>query len=215
MSDHRIGAGTMTGRWAHAHGARARALGVLLACALLAGCGGLLESDGPPQTQWWLEPANPPTLDLPANQALVVDVTVVPGLDTDRILNLDDRAQLNSYAGAHWPDHLPEVLGSLLVRSLEVAHDGAVRQGDRAGRGECLLHLEARSFYGRVNSADVTDRVEVSLAGTLTCPAQPSRSLSASRSVPVRENRMAGIVEAFQAGFEGTLDDLAHQLGSS
>ena len=47
-------------------------------------------------------------------------VSAVPGLDTDRVLALSTDARLNQYANARWPDHLPEVLTSVMKRSLAV-----------------------------------------------------------------------------------------------
>ena len=81
-----------------------------------AGCSSLLDSNEPADSQWWLEPTPLGAIaDWPFD-AVALDLDVVPGLDTDRILNLDDRSRLNHYAGAHWPEHLPEVLESLLTR---------------------------------------------------------------------------------------------------
>ena len=183
----------------------------LLLPALLAGCGSLLESNGPPNTQWWLEPVALEPIQLPEDAPLTVHVAVVPGLDTDRILNLDDGARLNSYAGAHWPDHLPEVLGSVVTRSLAAAHGAPVRAGERAEEDGCLLDLEARSFFGRIDATGITQRVEVSLAGTLACPAF-ERPVQANQSVGVGENRLGPIVAAFQEALDRTMVEVAGQL---
>lgn len=195
--------------------AATRLLASALAAVALAGCGGLLESDAPAANRWWLEPVAPDVTAVAALAAaghnrLVLDLTVVPGLDTDRILNLDGQARLNHYAGAYWPDHLPEVLSSVLARSLEADGPLRVRVGARARTGECLLQLETRAFYGRVD-AGVTETAEIAFAGTLTCDDSVT-ALAARSEAPVTENRMTDIVAAFQQGLGRTVRDLSTQF---
>lgn len=174
----------------------------------LSGCSGLLESDASPMSEWWLEPATPTRPVNRGDQTLVLNLSVVPGLDSDRVLNLGPQARLNHYAGAHWPEHLPEVLGSVLARSFEQGGWRAVRVGDRArGEDECLLDLEARAFYGRVNAEKITQRVEVRFDGGLDCGGtlQP---VSARQEVAVTENRMGIIVAAFQTALDRSVEEL-------
>lgn len=194
-----------------------RLLAATLCAVALAGCGGLLESSAPAPSRWWLEPVAPDETAIAALAArghdrLVLDLTVVPGLDTDRILTLDRQARLNHYAGAYWPDHLPEVLASVLARSFATDGRLLVRPGTRARAGECLLQLETRAFYGRV-SAGATETVEVAFAGTLTCD-DTVTALAARAEEPVTENRMTAIVSAFQAGLGRAVETLSTRLAS-
>ena len=191
--------------------ARNRLLIMALISFGLTGCSGFLDSNEPAATQWWLEPTALQTSAPPPFEHVAVDVAVVPGLDTDRILNLDDRSQLGHYAGAFWADHLPEVLDSLLVRTFEKHGDVSARSTSRAGEGECLLRLEATKFYGRIDAAGVTDRVEVALAGSLECDGQ-RRELRAEIEERVGENRMSTIVAAFQSALDRSVASLASQL---
>ena len=181
---------------------------VLALTGMLSGCSSLLDSDAPPLSEWWLEPVTPANPVDRGEQSLVLNLTVVPGLDSDRILNLGPQARLNHYAGAHWPEHLPEVLGSVLARSFEQGGWRSVRLGDRArGANECLLALETRSFYGRVNQENVTQRVEVRFDGALDCGTVP-QSVSARQEVSVMENRMGVIVAAFQTALGRSVEEL-------
>lgn len=180
----------------------------------LTGCGSLLQSDAPAATQWWLV-SSPLSESAPRLQRpLVLNLDVVPGLDTDRILNLNDQARLNSYSGATWPDALPEVLESLVQRSLETISDAPVRRGTRADASTCLLSLEVREFFGRVDSADITQEVRFEIQGELTCPGF-SRVVASRQSTPVTENRMGPIVGAFQQALDAGLQDLSTQLVAS
>lgn len=177
----------------------------------LAGCGSVLKSDAPPITEWWLVPGE---LSAPAAMPqgqLILSLQVVPGLDTDRILNLDNNAQLNSYGGARWPQSLPRVLESLVQRSLESISNKPVRTGSRANDDACLLQLEVREFFGRVDQAEVTRHVQLALQGELVCPTF-NRKVATRQTIPVTENRMSAIVAAFQKAMDLGLQDLADQL---
>ena len=99
--------------------ARIRLLLLSTALPLLSACSGLLESGQPAKQYYMLSPVQLASSS-PANgdQPLTLSISAVPGLDTDRIQALGSDAALNRYANARWPDHLPEVVGSVLKRSL-------------------------------------------------------------------------------------------------
>jgi ABC-type uncharacterized transport system auxiliary subunit len=180
--------------------------------ATLGGCAGLLSSDAPPSSEWWLEATAPATPVERGTQTLVLDLTVVPGLDTDRILNLGPQARLNHYAGAFWPDHLPEVLASVLARSFEQSGWRAVRLDDRVRNDdECLLTLETRAFYGRVNRENLTEQVETRFDGALVCD-ETRKPVSTRQAVSVTENRMGSIVAAFQTALGRTVEELTASM---
>ncbi len=187
---------------------------VLLLSLGMTGCSGLLDSKEPAASQWWLEPTPLGGAGALPFDAVALDMDVVPGLDTDRILNLDGQARLNHYAGAHWPEHLPEVLESLLIRSLETRDNTRARAATRSADGECLLRLEATAFYGRLDAAGVTNRVEVAFSGALDCDGQ-RRDLGAQATETVTDNRMSAIVAAFQAALDRSVKDLAAQMGGA
>ncbi len=95
----------------------------LLLGVFLAGCMPELKSEAPPDRVYWLEASDivdPPTLRL--------RLSVVPGLESDRIWLLEQDQRLNFYAGAFWPDNLRPLLESILRRSLEAHGDGPVME---------------------------------------------------------------------------------------
>src|SRR5210317_936070 len=93
---------------------------VLVCISVVTACSGLTKSDNPVVTTWWLKPytgvtqATAPETLLPVN----LTVTAIPGLDSDQVLTLSGGAELKPYAGARWADHIPELLTSLIGRSL-------------------------------------------------------------------------------------------------
>lgn len=149
----------------------ARALPALLAL-LLAGCGNLLTSEQPTRHHYLLSPfaAAPAPTDQQTAPELTLGLVAIPGLDTDRILALGTDARLNHYANARWPDHLPEVLASVIRRSLEATgRYAAVRDAEAGVTEDWALNLEVREFYGIQDASGATTAVRVALAGTLAC----------------------------------------------
>ena len=131
------------------------------------------------------------------------------GLDTDRILALGPDARLNRYSNARWPDHLPEVLSSVLQRSMTATgRFSKVLQSDHAvGEHGWLLKLEVQQFYGIQDSSGATSSVRVEVAGSLYCNGGESQ-VSAYESRTVVEERLSAVVAAHQA----SLDAVTRQL---
>ena len=175
-------------------------------------CSDLLKSDRPVDRTWWLEPLEPQSGATTPAAPLGVELSVVPGLDSRRILTLSPEGQLSHYAGANWPDNLPEFLGSLVVRSLQASgrfeRVAPVRTG---GADACRLHLEARKFYARLDADRQTRSVEIELAGRLDC-ADESRPVDAAASVPVSGNHMPTVVAAYQQGLDQAMAALLQQV---
>ena len=185
-------------------------LPVLLPTFLLTGCGSLLTSEQPARQNYLLRPYEAATK--PAHGAakpeLALNLAVVPGLDTDRLQALGVDARLNYYANARWPDHLPEVLASVIGRSLESTGQFATVGVAASGAADAwTLDLEVREFYGIQDAAGATSSVRVGLAGRLTCGGQ-AHPLRLAESAPVAEERLAVVVAAHQKA----LDQVTRQL---
>lgn len=186
----------------------------LICAAVASSCGSVLTSNEPAEHVYWLEPAtlrlgNASTEVLPD---LVVVVNTVPGLDTDRILVKGPGARLNHYAGARWPDHLPEVLTATVRMSLESSgRFNRVGSGTRTGSSEWSLELELREFFAVVDTADALPEVRVRLVGHLSC-VPGETPVSATATSPTQANTLTSIVAAFQAATNDVLTDLGRKL---
>ena len=66
----------------------ARILVVVMCCLLQAGCGGLLDTQRPAESRYWLEPVGVTGSAVADIREVELQLTVVPGLDTDRVLAL-------------------------------------------------------------------------------------------------------------------------------
>lgn len=184
-------------------------LSAVLPTLLLTGCGSVLTSEQPARQDYLLRPylATAPA-DGRVKPELALRVAVIPGLDTDRILALGVDARLNNYANARWPDHLPELLASVMQRSLESSGRFASVQVAATGAADpWTLDVELREFYGIQNAAGLTSSVRVGLAGRLAC-ADQVHAFSVEESARVAEERLAVVVAAHQAA----LDSVTRQL---
>jgi ABC-type uncharacterized transport system auxiliary subunit len=182
----------------------------------LGGCGGMLTSDQPPEHVYWLEATTmrfgePSIENLPD---LIVVVRTLPGLDTDRILVKGPGAQLNYYAGARWPDNLPEVVSATLRLSFESSgRFNHVISGSRTTRAEWSLDLELREFFAVVSTSGEPPQVRVKLVGHVNC-GSGDFAVSASTTALAREDKLSGIVAAFQSATDDALIRLGGQMES-
>jgi len=180
----------------------------------LCGCGGMLTSDEPPEHVYWLEAATlqfgeASTEVLPE---LLVAVRTIPGLDTDRILVKGPGARMNYYAGARWPDHLPEVMTATVRLSLESSgRFSRVSSRSQTKGDEWFLELELREFFAVAITADSPPQIHVQLAGHLNCGFGDT-AISAAVTVLAQENKLSKIVAAFQSATNDALISLGGQL---
>jgi ABC-type uncharacterized transport system auxiliary subunit len=193
---------------------RKTAIVALLAMTVqITACSGILTSDTAARQNYLLEPytgySGADTGE--AWPVLVISVSAVPGLDTDHIQALGTDARLIQYANARWADFLPEVLTSLLRRSIaSTGRFEAVKTKPGNAANQWSLELEVQQFYGILDAANGTSSVQVRFEGNLHCHDQEHR-LRLNASKPVQEDRLAAVVRAHQQA----LDDTSRQLMQS
>lgn len=178
-------------------------------------CSGLTKSDKPAIKRWWLEPY---VLTAPAEPAdppvpVALSVTVIPGLDSDRILTLSDDAELSQFAAARWVDHLPELVSSLIGRSLQATGQFEVASEGFASRAEnCSLQLEIREFFADIGSTGGVSRVRVAIDGSFDCESSVPIVFHSASSVAVADERMNVIVAAFQQAMDGVTKNIIFKI---
>lgn len=175
----------------------------------LAACGSLTTSDKPVTRTWMLMPLEQPArTEAAATTTIDLSVAAVPGLDTDKILTLSADAELNSYAGARWADHTPEMLESLIRRALQ----GSGKFKVVTSQADCDLRLEIQEFFAYISASGPGAEVRITIDGQYTCQSEKPKSIHLQASIPVHEDIMATIVAAFQAGTDTILEDLLTAL---
>lgn len=196
---------------------RIRYCGLILALMALSGCSGVLTSDQPAKQYYTLMPlagAAGPGLAA-GGHSLAISVNAVPGLDTDRIQALAVDARLIPYDNARWPDYLPEVLGSVMRRSMTASGlFPAVVNSDRVVDGGWLVYLEIQQFYGIQSAAGHTSSVLVEMGGLLECNGE-RRQLTLSESTPVSDEQPSNIVTAHQRGLDAVTRQLLETIAGT
>ena len=199
-----------------------RALGVGLAvlfAALISGCSSLTKSDSPAISNWWLKPLQGggagaqqnSTADKPTKVLLIV--SVVPGLDTANILNLSPDAQLSHYSGARWADEVPELMTSLVARSLEAnGNFQVVSRRDSRDLDRCILRLDLSAFYAELNRSGSTEDVHIAYTGEYRCDGEADRPLEFDSRTPVNADKMSSIVASYQTGLNAAIEQLLQQI---
>lgn len=186
--------------------AATKTVSTVLFFALLSACGSLTQSDKPATTNWWLVPLENHVAHGTGSAGIrqvTVEVSAVPGMDTGKVLALTSGNELKPYAGARWADHIPDIVQSLLERSLEASgHFTLPHIGVAPASSKCRLSLEIREFFARLDAAGSTRSVSVSLVGELSCDGSSDMPLHLSSTLPVSEPGMVQIVSVFQAAMD-------------
>ena len=188
---------------------------LLILTLSVSACGGMTRSDKPATNTWWLEPYTGMTQETASEPVplVAISITVVPGLDTDRILTLSENAELNQFVAARWADNLPELVTSLVGRTLEASGRFEIVSGRAGGSSEnCELRLELQEFFARLSSSGQTTGVQVAIDGRFQCESDEPVPLKLNASIPVHDNRMSVIVAAFQQAMDSAMKDLLEQL---
>jgi ABC-type uncharacterized transport system auxiliary subunit len=188
---------------------------LLASSCLLPACSNLTRSDKPAVTTWWLKPyTGPVAASIPDTPVPVtLSVTAVPGLDSDQILTLSADAELKPYAGGRWAEHLPELITSLVGRSLEASGRFEVEsEWGGAGPEHCDLQLQLTEFFAGLDPDGSSAVVHVAVNGHLYCGSAAPVAFAADASVPVTGNRMTVVVAAFQQALDRVTRDVLEKI---
>ena len=183
---------------------------VTLAAIASSGCSGVLESSKPPREVYLLQPpaVSSQSTTGASRVNLVLSVSAVPGLDSDRILVLGPDARLNPVVNAHWADHMPEVITSITRRFLSATGRFAtVQQGALARPGDWLLQLELQAFFGVQDSTAEVTSVLLQWEGLLQCN-DHRHGLRWQEKITVRGSSLSSLVAAHQRALDTALQQL-------
>lgn len=192
-------------------------LSLFLVLLSLVACSGLTRSDKPAVTTWWLKPysavVNTHVAEGRTVRLLKLQVTAIPGLDNDRILALTTDAELKPYAGARWADHIPELMDSLIGRSLESSGRFTLSrlQGQHA-ESSCELELEIREFFSEVLPSGRPGQVSIAVDGVYQCGSTAGQVIALRHLRVLEDNRMKSIVAAFQAASDDLMKALLETI---
>lgn len=197
----------------------AAAFGLVLAGA---GCSNaLLGPGGDPPARYRLDaPAAGRDAQAPARLPLALAVArprAAASLDGDRIAVVQPGHRFDHYAGVRWSEPAPDMLQSLLVRTLQAGgrFETVVAAPSRVPT-DLQLVAELRRFEARHSSADSPPVVDVELQFTLVAARGGWRVPGplASAQVPAAADRRAEVVAAFQQATAEVLAQAAAWLAT-
>jgi len=188
---------------------------IFILASILAGCTGLTQSNKPATKTWWLKPY----VDMRSESvqvqpaSLEVSVRVVPGLDSERILTLSNDSELSQFTAARWTENLPELVTSLVSRTLEESGRFEMLHDQAGGKSDsCKLQLEVREFFAELSQSEKVSGVRIAMSGVNHCKISGSVVLELDASVAVYDERMSVIVAAFQQALDEVMKEMLRKL---
>lgn len=184
---------------------RVRLLLILL-LATLAGCETIISP--PPASQLYglrpLPRQETGQRSVPVN-LIVPRPTASPGLDREFIAVYKDHNQLSYFAKVRWTTSVPELVRFFIIDSLQ--NQGlfqSITPDPRFAQHNYRLDIHIQEFQADYASDGAAPYVNLKLAFSLTelASRKPLATFEERMHLPVAENRLALVVEAFQTGME-------------
>ena len=175
---------------------------VLVASALLAGCGG----------------STPTTFDLSAPSGfgrvggsravmVVAEPTAVQALDSDRVIVKDSSGALSFVGGAQWADRIPALVQARLIQTFENASRvGSVSAPGQRIQPDVQLNTDIRSFNIDAASGTAVVAITAKIVGDRTGQIQRARLFSAR--VPAGAVDGAGATQALDRALSQVLVEI-------
>ncbi|UZF92734.1 ABC-type transport auxiliary lipoprotein family protein [Bosea sp. NBC_00550] len=175
---------------------------VLVASALLAGCGG----------------STPTTFDLSAPSGfgrvggsravmIVAEPTAVQALDSDRVIVKDSSGALSFVGGAQWADRIPALVQARLIQTFENASRvGSVSAPGQRIQPDVQLNTDIRSFNIDAASGTAVVAITAKIVGDRTGQIQRARLFSAR--VPAGAVDGAGATQALDRALSQVLVEI-------
>src|SRR6478609_980300 len=175
---------------------------VLVASALLAGCGG----------------STPTTFDLSAPSGfgrvggsravmVVAEPTAVQALDSDRVIVKDSSGALSFVGGAQWADRVPALVQARLIQTFENASRvGSVSAPGQRIQPDVQLNTDIRSFNIDAASGTAVVAITAKIVGDRTGQIQRARLFSAR--VPAGAVDGAGATQALDRALSQVLVEI-------
>jgi cholesterol transport system auxiliary component len=185
----------------------------LILTLFLMGCSSLLTSNENVQFFYVLNPIGEVVeVARPASVRLGVQRPVIPAwLDTDHIMLRRAQNQVDFYAGARWIENAGDMLGAVILQSLEnnkVARD--ISYSGQETNTDYLLVVEVIGFQADYQSNEHPPVVEVALQVKLV--SMPDNTIHSRftirHQVLAQKNQLRDIIKAFDAAVEESMIDL-------
>ncbi|WP_232897415.1 ABC-type transport auxiliary lipoprotein family protein [Pontibaca salina] len=196
-----------------------RRFALLGAAASLSGCSALstLNTAATPLNTYDLLPVTGTTPGRRSGRTLLVArPDAAAAIATDRVMIKPAPLSITYLPDARWPDELPDLMQSLLIRSIAgTGRLGYVGPGEGGPVPDLALLTRLDAFQAEVTG----DALSVTIDVTLTVLRDRDQRVIASRvwrqSAPAADDSAAAIVAAFQTVLNGLLPDMADWVAAA
>lgn len=196
-----------------------RRFALLGAAASLGGCTALstLRTAATPLNTYDLLPAAGPARGRRSGRTLLVArPDAAAAIETDRIMIKPSPLSIAYLPDSRWPDELPDMMQSLLIRSIAgTGRLGYVGPGEGGPVPDVALLTRLDAFQAEVTG----DVLNVTVDVTLTLLRDRDQRVIASRiwrqSAPAADDSAAAVVAAFQTVLNGLLPDMANWVAAA
>ncbi|HEY7641838.1 MAG TPA: ABC-type transport auxiliary lipoprotein family protein [Steroidobacteraceae bacterium] len=187
--------------------------------SLCVGCGSLLETKLPENTNYVLAPAPAASTGVPRSTA---DLSIgrpdlAPGLDSERIAVLRGR-QLDYYRGAQWGGRMTEVVQTLLVDSFEDQQlFRSVTAEQSRVASQYVLDVSVRDFQAEYTSEGAAPTAHVTILGRLirVVDRQLVDTFAATAQSKAADNRLGPVAAAFEEAAHKVVLELAQKTATA
>jgi cholesterol transport system auxiliary component len=183
---------------------------------VLAGCGGNILGLGPDQEPqiYTLSPvsAAPAAGAAQVPWALAVEVRAASdAIDTRRIAITRSGTTMDYYANAVWPDNLPVLVQSALVKAFQDSgRIAAVSREQDSLRADYVLICDIRDFAAHYSDANGAPQIAIAIQAQMAAAngRKVLNSLAANNNVPASANSVDAAIAAFDAALGATLNQI-------
>ena len=188
----------------------------MLACG---GCGSLLETKLPANTNYVIPPAPAASAGVTRSEA---DLSIgrpdlAPGLDTERIAVLKGQ-QLDYYRGAQWGGRTSEIVQTLLVDSFEDQQlFRSVTTEQSRVSSDYVLDITVRDFQSEYTSGNEAPTAHVTILCRLirVVDRQLVQTFAATAQSRASDNRLTAVAAAFETAAHKVALELAQKTAAA
>jgi len=190
---------------------------MIILFSLLTGCA--LSSREPVRHTYLLTPTPSTVAETPIAHLKLGRITASPGVDRSRIILHILPHQMDHYAGARWPDNLPDYLRAIFLRNLSLSHvTDSVSTGNRGAIPNYTLRLQVLDFQAeyKTSTQDIPEVfVQMQLTLLRSQNQQPILYKWYASRKQVAENRMSAVIKGFNKAFQEVQDAMIRDINQA
>jgi ABC-type uncharacterized transport system auxiliary subunit len=190
---------------------------MILIFSLLSACS--LSSREPIRQTYLLTPTPGTVMETPKAHLKLGKLSASPGLDRSRIVIHVPPYRMDYYAGARWPDNLPDYLQAVMLETMSLSGVAdSVAVGSRSQIPNYMMLVRVLDFQAEYKTS-TQDIPEVLVRMELTLLRSKAQKIIlhqwyTSRK-PASENRMSAVIKGFNEAFQEVQDAMIGDINQA